>query len=44
MPLFRPLDTEVREELLRLDTSTLTPLEALQKLEEIRRRLSDEGS
>jgi len=44
MPLFRPLDTEVREELLRLDISSLTPLEALQKLEEIRRRLSDERS
>jgi DNA mismatch repair protein MutS len=44
MPLFRPLEAEVRDELLRLDTSQLTPLQALQKLEEIKRKLGDKGT
>ncbi len=35
VPLFRPLDAQVREELLALDTSGMTPLEALNKLNEI---------
>jgi len=39
MPLFRPLEAEVRDELLALDTERLSPLEALQKLDEIVRRL-----
>ena len=43
MPLFKPLETEIRDELLRLDTANMTPLEAIQKLEDIRRRLSGEG-
>jgi len=43
MPLFKPLEAEIRDELLKLDTSRLTPLEALNKLEEIRRRLAKRG-
>ena len=40
MPLFKPLESEVREELLRLDTSNMTPLEALRKLVEVKEKLS----
>jgi DNA mismatch repair protein MutS len=43
MPLFRPLDAEVRRELLELEPEQLTPLDALQKLTEIVRRLKDDG-
>ncbi len=39
MPLFKPLDAEVRDELLALDTSGMTPLEALNKLNDIIERL-----
>jgi len=39
VPLFRPLEAEVREELLRLDAERISPLEALQKLHDIVRRL-----
>jgi len=41
--LFHPLEAEVRDELLRLDPDRLSPLEALQKLAEIVRRLRDGG-
>ena len=41
MPLFQPLESEVREELLRLDAARLTPLEALQKLDELKRKLTE---
>jgi len=39
LPLFKPLDSQVRQELLRLDTGQMTPLEALNKLHEIVERL-----
>jgi DNA mismatch repair protein MutS len=39
VPLFKPLDARVREELTALDTSQMTPLEALNKLSEIVERL-----
>ena len=39
MPLFKPLDTQVRDELLSLDTDSLTPLDALKRLTEIVARL-----
>ncbi len=35
MPLFKPLDARVREELLALDTSRMTPVEALNELHRI---------
>ena len=41
MSLFQPLDAEVREELLKLDVDALTPIEALQRLVEIKRRLEE---
>jgi DNA mismatch repair protein MutS len=41
MPLFMPLDTEIRDELLALDTSAMTPLEALTALNNITERLRD---
>ena len=41
MPLFMPLDTEIRDELLALDTSAMTPLEALNALNKITERLRD---
>ena len=44
MPLFMPLDTEVREELLRMDIDALTPLEALEKLVEIKKKLEEHKS
>ena len=43
MPLFKPLDSQVREELMRLDTDRLSPLEALTRLTEIARRLREQG-
>jgi len=43
VPLFRPLESQVREDLLRLDTDRLTPLEALSRLTEIVRRLKDDN-
>jgi len=43
MPLFRPLDAEVRDELLGLNIEEMTPLEALAKLADIRRRLSEKA-
>jgi DNA mismatch repair protein MutS len=39
LPLFKPLDSQVREALLGLDTEQMTPLEALNKLAELVRRL-----
>jgi len=39
VPLFKPLDAEIRDELLGLDTSGMTPLEALNRLNEIIERL-----
>jgi DNA mismatch repair protein MutS len=42
LPLFKPLDSQVRSDLLSLDTNAMTPLEALSKLTEIVRRLKDE--
>ncbi len=39
VPLFKPLDAEIRDELLALDTSGMTPLEALNRLNEIIGRL-----
>ena len=41
-PLFLPLDSEIRDELLALDVEKLSPLEALRKLDEIRRRLKED--
>jgi len=38
-PLFKPLDVDVRRELLGLDVNAMNPLEALRKLDEIIRRL-----
>ena len=38
-PLFQPLDAEVREAIKRLEPETLTPLDALQRLVEIKRKL-----
>ena len=35
MPLFKPLEAEVREKLLELDPNELTPIEALQTLSEL---------
>jgi len=43
MPLFKPLDARIREELLALDTSRLTPVEALNKLHEIVKQLRTDG-
>ena len=43
MPLFRPLDSKLREELLSLDPAQMTPLEALSRLTETVRRLKEEG-
>jgi DNA mismatch repair protein MutS len=42
MALFKPLDAQVRDELLALDTNGMTPIEALAKLNEIVRRLRAE--
>ncbi|MCK4376042.1 MAG: hypothetical protein KAX19_11960, partial [Candidatus Brocadiae bacterium] len=42
VPLFKPLDSQVKQELLALDADQLTPLEALNKLTEILRRLKGE--
>ncbi len=42
MPLFKPLDAEIRDEIVNLDTSSMTPLDALNKLDQIKRRLSGE--
>ncbi len=42
MPLFQPLEAEVRQELLGLDIGCITPLDALKKLDELVRRLRDE--
>ncbi len=42
VPLFKPLDAQVKQELLGLDPDSLTPLEALNKLTEILRRLKGE--
>jgi DNA mismatch repair protein MutS len=39
LPLFQPLDAQVRQELLSLDTDRLTPMDALQTLTDIVRRL-----
>jgi DNA mismatch repair protein MutS len=39
LPLFKPLDSQVREELLSLDADRMTPLEALSKLTEIVQKL-----
>jgi len=39
VPLFAPLDAEIRDELLALDTDAMTPLEALARLSEIVARL-----
>ena len=44
MPLFKPLDARVREELLALDTASMTPLEALSALDDIVRRLKGNES
>ena len=41
VPLFCPLESEVRDELLRLDPDQLSPLEALQKLDQLVRRLKE---
>ena len=43
MPLFKPLDAEVREQLLSLDTESMTPVEALRVLDQILRRLRGKG-
>ncbi len=43
MSLFQPLDAEVREEFLKLDVDALTPIEALQRLVEIKRKLEGGG-
>jgi len=43
IPLFMPLDAEVREQLLALDTESMTPVEALRALDEILRRLRKKG-
>ncbi len=43
MPLFKPLDTKLREELLSLDPARMTPLEALQRLSEIVERLRQDA-
>jgi len=43
MPLFKPLDTKLREELLALDPARMTPLEALQRLSEIVERLRSDA-
>jgi hypothetical protein len=43
MPLFKPLDADIREELLELDVSAMTPVDALNKLNEIVGRLQDEA-
>ena len=40
--LFKPLEAQVREELLKMDVEGLTPLEALNKLEDIKRKLLGE--
>jgi DNA mismatch repair protein MutS len=39
MALFKPLDAQIRDEILALDTDGMTPIEALAKLNEIVRRL-----
>ncbi|MHC5033799.1 MAG: DNA mismatch repair protein MutS [Planctomycetota bacterium] len=39
LPLFKPVDSQVREELLSLDADRMTPLEALSKLTEIVQKL-----
>jgi DNA mismatch repair protein MutS len=41
LPLFKPLDAKVREELEALDITGMTPLEAMGKLDEIIRRLKE---
>jgi len=43
MPLFKPLDSKLREELLALDPARMTPLEALQRLSEIVERLRSDA-
>jgi hypothetical protein len=40
MTLFEMRDDPLREELKRIDVDTMTPLEALQKLAEIKKRVS----
>jgi hypothetical protein len=44
MPLFKPLDARVRQELLGLDPETMTPLDALNALTQIIRRLREEDT
>ncbi len=39
LPLFKPMDAKIREELLALDTASMTPLEALNALADIVERL-----
>jgi DNA mismatch repair protein MutS len=39
VPLFRPIDSRLRDELMALDTSRMTPVEALNKLTEVIERL-----
>jgi DNA mismatch repair protein MutS len=41
LPLFKPLDAQVREELLSLDTAHMTPLEALNALHRVVQRLRE---
>ncbi|MFP4177042.1 MAG: DNA mismatch repair protein MutS [Candidatus Brocadiia bacterium] len=41
MPLFRPMDAEIREELLELNPNEMTPIEALQTLTEVVDRLEE---
>ncbi|NLW50050.1 MAG: DNA mismatch repair protein MutS [Candidatus Brocadiaceae bacterium] len=42
MPLFRPLDDRIRQDLLALEPEAMTPLEALTHLTEIVRRLREQ--
>ncbi len=43
MPLFKPMDAEVREELLDLNPDEMTPMEALQTLSGVVGRLKDDA-
>ncbi|MGD2173983.1 MAG: DNA mismatch repair protein MutS [Candidatus Brocadiaceae bacterium] len=43
VPLFKPLDSRVREELLALDPDKMTPLEALRKLNQVIEKLKEQN-
>ncbi len=44
MTLFEVKDDRLREELKRIDIDTLTPLEAMQKLADLKKRMENEGT